>query len=128
MVKTDRNGSDDAGLEAFFVAARAQPPEPGPGFLARVSAQAEAEARAHGDARHAARRSAGRGPLAVLRDAIGGWPALAGLGFAACAGVWIGIAPPDGIAASVATLWSGDTALSAYPDPSAGFETLLAEG
>lgn len=39
-------------------------------------------------------RPARPGLWAVLRDALGGWPGMAGLATACAAGVWIGLAPP----------------------------------
>ncbi|MBE0452516.1 MAG: hypothetical protein IBX58_02420 [Roseovarius sp.] len=82
--------SDDkheaARLELFFEAARAHPPEPSAALMAAVLRAAET-------GQPAPRREP---LLARLRDAFGGWPALAGLATAAAAGVWIGTALPEG--------------------------------
>ncbi|MEM8579545.1 MAG: hypothetical protein AAGF60_16980, partial [Pseudomonadota bacterium] len=40
----------------------------------------------------------GAAPVSVwarLREALGGWQGLGGLAAATCAGVWIGLSPPD---------------------------------
>ncbi len=97
MVKTETEITDET-LEAFFAAGRARPPEPGAGVMARIVADAEAEldARMPNPVRP---RPAPRSPGIWIRllDGIGGWPALASLGAAAVAGVWIGFAAPDRI-------------------------------
>ncbi|PKQ14171.1 MAG: hypothetical protein CVT70_00750 [Alphaproteobacteria bacterium HGW-Alphaproteobacteria-1] len=84
---------EDVRLEAFFEAARATPPEPSPALMAAVLRAAEG-----------LQPAAPRAPLtARLREAFGGWPALAGLATAAAAGVWIGTALPEaGIGAAEA--------------------------
>jgi hypothetical protein len=105
---TDRREFDgEGGLDAFFDAARAQPPMPSDAFLARVMADATAE--------DAARRQPAAPPKQRrgLRDrlhAIGGWPALAGLATATVAGLWIGYAVPDigGLALGTGTLAEDD--------------------
>lgn len=83
MPMNDERG-EDAGLEPFFEAARAHPPAPSAALMAAVLIAAEV-------AQPAPRRVP---PMARLRDALGGWPALAGLAAAAAAGVWIGTALP----------------------------------
>ncbi|MCV2871393.1 hypothetical protein OEZ71_03695 [Defluviimonas sp. WL0050] len=87
---TDRKHDDD-GLEGFFSAARAYPPEPSEALLARVLADAEA-------ARPAPVPVRGPGLLSRIGDLLGGWQGLGGLATATVAGLWIGyaeLADPD---------------------------------
>lgn len=91
-----RDIGSERDLDALFEAARAHSPAPSEAFLARVVADAAAvdAARRQSAAQAAAQPGARRG----LRDrlqAIGGWPALAGLATATVAGLWIGYAAPD---------------------------------
>jgi len=97
MTKTDKTDLDDAGLELFFNAAREEDTAPSDGLMARILADAAAQA----DAREVAAvpqtpRPAPRlGLFGVIAAAIGGWPALASMATATVAGVWIGFATPD---------------------------------
>ncbi len=106
MAMSDRDRAQDAPLEEYFAAARAAPPETAPDFLARVSAEAEAFALQHGARARRADRDR-PGLWQGLREALGGWPALTGLATAGLAGLWLGFAPPAGIAASLGDLWTG---------------------
>ncbi|SDI17337.1 hypothetical protein SAMN05421850_101889 [Lutimaribacter saemankumensis] len=88
MAGTDRN---ETGLETFFESARATAPGPSGDLMARVLADAEAVQAAR------VKAPARRGPrvrFAQLREAIGGWPAMAGLVSAGLAGLWLGVSPP----------------------------------
>ncbi|MEM9473669.1 MAG: hypothetical protein AAGA71_00115 [Pseudomonadota bacterium] len=85
MTMTERDPLDD-----FFDAARARPPAPDPALMARVLADAEAQAAA----REAPVPVRSGGFAGILRG-LGGWPALAGFATATAAGVWIGVALPD---------------------------------
>ena len=94
---------DDDRLEAFFTAARATTPEPSQDLLARVLADA-AEVSLGGGARllpPPARASR----LRQAFEAMGGWTAAGGLVAASAAGLWIGLAPPDGVATMTAALF-----------------------
>ena len=111
MAKTDKTMLDDAALDAFFVAGRANAPEPGAELMARIMADADAEI----DARAAASAPAGRrrqGRWAALLGGIGGWPALASMATAAVAGIWMGFASPDQINTLAGGLLLPDTAVS----------------
>ncbi len=77
-------------LEAFFEAGRDRVEEPSEAFLARV--EADAMAMLEGRAQPARPEPSGwRGVFAAL----GGWPAGAGLGTAALAGLVLGFTLPD---------------------------------
>jgi hypothetical protein len=96
MTRTDEPMRNDAGLEAFFEAARKAAPEPSAALLARVLADAEAELAARArPAMPAVPRRPGHW-LNFVRG-LGGWPALAGMATAAVAGVWLGFATPDSL-------------------------------
>ncbi|SDN42878.1 hypothetical protein SAMN05216196_101509 [Lutimaribacter pacificus] len=88
MAGTDRN---DTRLETLFEAARGAAPKPSADLLARVLADAEAVQAA---AAPVPRKSAPRLRWRQFVDAIGGWPAMAGLVSAGVAGLWLGISPP----------------------------------
>lgn len=90
----------DDQLDAFFQAGRAGGealPEP---LFARIMAGARGEAGLPGAtvlaaAAPPAEPGPGRGPLAAVLAAIGGWPAMAGMLSATLAGLWLGFASPD---------------------------------
>lgn len=110
------NDAPDTGMEVFFDAARADAAVPSGALLARI----EAEALAVQTARPAVpRASVWRG----LVRALGGWPAMAGLAAATCAGLWIGFAPPPAVEA----YWTGEGAFSAL-DPVSGYDFAMLGG
>ncbi len=84
----DRDKSDDAMLEGFFDAARANRPAPDDAFMARLMADAEASVPV---APQIAAEPTRRDPLARLKALF----AASGLSGAAALGVWIGFAMPD---------------------------------
>jgi hypothetical protein len=94
MSKTEHPMLDDTALDAFFDAARAESPIPSEGLLARIMADAEAQAAAHERPARAPQR-ARPGLIAAVVGVLGGWPALAGMVTATVAGVWLGFAAPD---------------------------------
>ncbi|UWR31153.1 hypothetical protein K3758_06465 [Sulfitobacter sp. W002] len=78
--------SDDA-LENFFAAARTNPPQVSADLQARVLADAEAHM-----------PKAARQPWhQALWHLLGGAAGLSGLATAAAVGVWVGVAPPEGM-------------------------------
>ena len=83
-------------LDALFTAARAHPPVPSEALMARVLADAlEQQPKAVAPpARVAVRRA---GVLARLAGLFGGVGALAGMGTAAAAGLFIGYVQPSGL-------------------------------
>ena len=93
MTMTERD-FDMTTLDNMFAAARAAPPEMPAGLAARMLADA---------ARESAFRQTRRAPVAApgwraqLAEAIGGWFGVGGLAAACAAGLWIGLAPPDGL-------------------------------
>ncbi|KEO52875.1 hypothetical protein TP2_08010 [Thioclava pacifica DSM 10166] len=103
--------SEEALLEAVFADARAQAPEPGADFLARVMADAAA-VQAGFAAPVAASGDDGPGVLAgiweALRGAFGGWAPMGGLVTAALAGVWIGFVGAEDVA-SFSALYGSTT-------------------
>lgn len=84
--------NDDALLESFFAAAKADPAaQPTPDFMARVLADAEAAMPAPAAIAppiEAPRVSA----VAKFIALLGGWQSMSGLAAATVAGVWIGVA------------------------------------
>ncbi len=95
-------------LDAAFAAARAQKPQPSSDVMARVLADAELVQSEL--ACLPVRPQQRRGYLRQFLEALGGWPAMAGLATAGIAGVWLGINPQIGVSDAVAEfLGAGDT-------------------
>lgn len=84
-----REDPDDPDLDAVFAAARAEEQRPPGALLARVLADAEATT--------AAARPVRQRLGAALLQALGGWPAAAGLAAACAAGVALGLAAPAAV-------------------------------
>ena len=129
-----RDKKADHDLEQMFEQARGAVPEPSPDFLARVLSDAEAMQPAPaGVMRRPALKRTRLGELfAGFGDAIGGWPAFAGLGVAAVTGLFIGISPPQGLIAPLGSALGasfGDAAaLSETLDFGDGFDFTQFEG
>lgn len=114
MTMTDRT-EDDALLEDFFVAARARPPQPSAGLMARIVA--DAAALAPKPPAPAPRRRTGGGWR--IGDFFGGWSAMGGLATAAVAGVWIGFAGADrfgSVAGGMLGLDQTESSVNLLPD------------
>lgn len=130
----DTDKRTDGDLEVFFQAAREVAAEPSPDLMARVLADAYAEqdaaAIATGADTAGAPAETPRPPrrrIAGLLEAIGGWPAVAGLAAATLAGVWIGYNPPAALDNLSLDLLDSGYALtmdSSLP----GIDYLLADG
>ncbi|MEQ9243915.1 hypothetical protein [Roseovarius indicus] len=111
-------------LTAFFDAGRAARPEPGDALMARIMADAD---RVQAERAEAPAPGPRRGLFAGLAQALGGWPAMAGLATATVAGLWIGVSPPSGLAGVAQDVMAG--ANEAYLidlDPDATF--VIADG
>lgn len=110
MAMTDR---DEIELEDLFAEARALRPEPPGELMARILAAAEVEAQAQARAAPppAARRP-GRGWLAGLAQALGGWPAIGGLAASTALGLFLGLAQPAGLSEVAASLWGEEVSVS----------------
>jgi hypothetical protein len=103
---------DDIALDAFFAAARADDPEPGDDLMARILADAARVQPRPVTPVSAASASGWRGILA----AIGGWPAMGGMAVATMAGLWIGIAPPAGLATIASGIFGETVSVQIYAD------------
>lgn len=96
---------DDLILQPFFAAARAAPPAPSRALMARLHADALAEAALRAAPPPPilpplpAARAPRRRRLAGLVELLGGWVGLGGLATAAVAGIWVGVALPGPLAA-----------------------------
>lgn len=84
---------EDAELEELFGAARRTVPEPDPAFLDTLVQDAARAAEPQSRVPTPRRVSLTEQVLAVL----GGWTGMGGLAAATLAGVWIGVAPPNGL-------------------------------
>ncbi|MEM9708421.1 MAG: dihydroorotate dehydrogenase [Pseudomonadota bacterium] len=115
--------SDEAGLDAFFAAARDRSPRPSEDLMARVLADAS-DAQPEPQPVAAARPSKTSWHPRWITG-IGGWPGVAGLATVTMAGLWIGVALPETV---------GDLAFGLTGDGydfsglSAGFETEATDG
>lgn len=126
--RIDRREGPD--LEDFFAAARAETPQPGGDFLARMEVlalqeQPLARVEPASPAREVRTGAAG-GVLRQLREALGGWAGVAGLATACAAGLWIGISPPVGLTDYWNSTAAGLGTLGV--DPLGGFDLALLEG
>lgn len=123
--------SDETELNKMFDLAKRTAPEPSPDFMARILSDAEAMQPATLGVltETAAKRGIFRDMLSALGEAIGGWPAFAGLATAAVTGVWIGISPPQLLIEPFGTVLGTDTsALSEALEYGDGFDFTLFEG
>ena len=123
--------SDETELNKMFDLSKRTPPEPSPDFMARILSDAEAmQPAALGVLTETtAKRGIFRDMLSALGEAIGGWPAFAGLATAAVTGVWIGISPPQLLIEPFGTVLGMDTsALSEALEYGDGFDFTLFEG
>ncbi len=96
---------NDDELESLFSdAQKSQPVIVSDVFLDRVMVQAQAELAVAPPIVSKSNISW----LGLVRDAIGGWPAIGSLATAAVVGVWIGISPPSSLD-GVVSLFGADT-------------------
>jgi hypothetical protein len=117
---------EDTGLDSFFAAARADTPQPGGDFLARMEALALAEQPAPRPEAPTGIPTRHIGLARQLREALGGWAGLAGLATACAAGIWIGVSPPE----TLTVFWGTEAADlgTLGVDPLGGFDLSLMEG
>lgn len=133
MKMTDKRELRDRELEALFSAARAAEPDPSEALVARIVADAEAEAdRREAAAAAVADRPRRAGLRATLAAVFGGWPSLAGLSAAALAGLLVGYVAPDTLQ-TVSGGYLGGEDSSAYgiedlADPGLDYADILGEG
>lgn len=132
MSKTEHPILDDTALEALFEVARAEAPVPSDALLARIMADAETASPARPTPAPVRR---GRGLIASVIGALGGWPALAGMATATVASVWVGFAAPDqlntlagGILLSDDSTFATSYDLEDIVPGDTGFSALLEEG
>ena len=111
-------------LDELFSRARAAAPEPDPALLARIVADAQAvdqlrRAPVRPEQVRPAARPERTGWFVSVLAALGGWPAMGSLTVAAVAGLWIGVAPPDSLAAVTGAfggvIWGDTVTLSLDP-------------
>lgn len=123
--------SDETELNKMFDLTKCTPPEPSPDFMARILSDAEAmQPAALGVLTETAiKRGIFRDMFSGLGEAIGGWPAFAGLATAAVTGVWIGISPPQVLIEPFGTVLGTDSsALSEALEYGDGFDFTLFKG
>ena len=94
-LRMTENKDDMARLDALFDLANAHPPAPSADLMARVAQDAQT---GHRDRIASTKAPEPGGFLHQIYEALGGWPAFGGLATATCAGIWIGINPPDAMA------------------------------
>ena len=119
---------DDAFLDALFdeaKAARTTVPEVSPELMACILADAEAVQDSFAPPPAQVTRPERPGLFRQISNALGGWPALAGLATASVCGLWLGISPPEGLSDMASIYVTGDETLL---DPISGFDLDLGEG
>ena len=114
---TGRRDDDDAGLTAFFDAARTMSPEPDAALLARILDDAET---AQISARPARLRR-NRPDWSAIWRTFGGWPSMAGLTAATAAGIWIGVAAPEMLGGPMQLVLGGGTDMVIDAEPVTAF-------
>ncbi len=111
MKMTDKH--DDDLVQGFFDAAQGAQAEVSEGLMARVLADADAEATRRAVSvvkpRAVAQRQSGGGFFGL----IGGWPAMGGMVAASAMGLWLGLAPPA-IMASLSTTTTDSVNVSIF--------------
>lgn len=129
MTTHDRTAEkDDAFLDALFEeakGARGDAPDVSPDLMARILADAEAVQAGFAPPPARAARPERPGLFRQISNALGGWPALAGLATASVCGLWLGISPPEGLRDMASLYVTGDETLL---DPISGFDLDLGEG
>lgn len=92
---TDKNTLNDKTLEALLSEMGDQEPVPSDALLHRIMGDADAVIDAAGPV--AVPQVTRPGFWAEMRNALGGWTAIAGLGTATIAGIWIGVVSPASV-------------------------------
>lgn len=126
MAEMDKK-TDAFDLDALFAEARAtrgRDADPAPDFMARVLEDALSLQPAPAPVASPAPRAS---RLRQFLNAIGGWPAVAGLATAGVAGLWIGVNPPDAMATTAENLLGTDSDLYLV-DLMPGYDFALTEG
>lgn len=122
MTTTD-DGKELKELEVFFEAALDSEPDPSDALMAKIMADADAEADSWAEVVQPDRG----GFLRSFLDAIGGWPAASGIVTAGMVGVIVGFSPPAMLSEFTDGYLYGTT--DAYlVDPYDGFGFALNEG
>ena len=91
----DNRSPNDNALDAFFDAAKANPPVPSDDLMARIMADAAAQAPQPAGVALPSHATDRPGVLAMFMSAIGGWKPAVGLAAAAVSGVMIGYVTPE---------------------------------
>lgn len=113
---TDRKTQTDDAVEALLAQAKSDRPVPSDALMARVLADADAAQIA--DQGPDLSSQAKSGLWHQIWQGLGGWPALGGLATATCAGVWLGVYPPQSMATVTETLLGGSSSVSPLIDMS----------
>ena len=130
---TDIDKHTEQQLEVFFRSLEAESGEQSPDLMARVLADAYDEqdllAAKALEGELTVAPAPRRGFLRNLLDAIGGWPAVAGLATATVAGIWIGYNPPAAFDDLTLALMDSSTGYSTSDATELlQFDDLLADG
>ncbi|MGB7317814.1 MAG: hypothetical protein WBC85_07590 [Planktotalea sp.] len=122
--------SHENDLDQLLAQAKQAPPEPSVDFLARVMSDADAmQPASRGVISAPAKdRNALLGLFAGLGEAIGGWPAFAGLASAAVTGIYIGVSPPQNLIAPFSAAIGDSSILSEALEYGDGFDFTQYEG
>jgi len=95
-----RELTEAAALDALFADVRADVQTPSDDFMARIMADAA--------------RAIPKPVAPVAAAPTGGWVGTSGLAAAAVAGLWFGIAPPDGLSGVSTLIWGETQSVSLF--------------
>lgn len=125
MTMTDKLENDKTELDAAFAQMRQNAPVASEALLARVMADAETVIEERNRNVENPRKS--RSLWAEIGAAIGGWTAVAGLGTATIAGVWIGFVQPESFS-PVSDMFISEITTSSLDDFMPGLNSMASGG
>ncbi|MDU8927128.1 hypothetical protein RXV86_07005 [Alisedimentitalea sp. MJ-SS2] len=123
---TEMNDKHD--LDDFFQAAQSAQAPASEALMARVMQDALAVQAENAAPAGVPSRGGRTGVFTGLFAALGGWPAMAGLGTAAVAGLWIGFSPALGLGDAVNTALGVQSTDTLFGDYATGYDFAFEEG
>lgn len=119
----------EAELDRFFKASDVEAPLPSGDLMARILSNADAQqAQAFAPPPPSTTPSEARSVFAGLKETLGGWAGLSGLGAAVATGLVIGIFPPAQLVTYAEVLTGGQAYFSDYVPGDAGLGTVTFDG
>ena len=125
MTMTDKLENDEMDLDAALAQMRKNAPVPSDALLARVMADADAVTMERSNQVENPPNT--RSFWSEFGAAIGGWTAVAGLGTATIAGIWIGFVQPDAFS-PLSDMFIAETTTSSLDDFMPGLNSMANGG